>query len=307
LECGKLMKWVDPTIQIIACGFPVGDWNRIVLSKLIHVADYISLHDYEGSDDYYEMLGSIKKVERVIQLTIDAIDSTDVLRGEPSPLNASMPESRHKKPIKIAFDEWNIMYRKHDLWNREGKPPVEEIYNLRDALWVASVLNLFQRMGDKVTMANIAQLLNSIGTMFTDPNGMFLQTIYFPMKLYRKECGVLALRSDVESPTFSSKTFKDVPYLDVSASMDDAHKVVSVAVVNRHESAPVKAALAIQNASLARGATAFEINGASADAENSFAHPENVRINQRSVTDVGEKFSYTFPAHSVTVLKMQLR
>ncbi len=195
---------------------------------------------------------------------------------------------------------------KHDLWRRDGGGPVEERYNLRDALWVASVLNLFQRTADRVTMANIAQLVNSIGTIFTSPNAMFMQTIFFPLKLYRQQGGSLVLRSDVESPEFSSKSFKNVPYLDVSATLAETRKAVSVAVVNRHQAEPIQTTLAVHNARLASQATAFEINGASPDTENSFSEPENVKINQKPVSQIGEKFSYTFPAHSVTLLKMSI-
>jgi alpha-N-arabinofuranosidase len=306
LECGKLMKWVDPNIRLVACGFPAFEWNRVVLEKLVNIADYISLHIYEGNEDYYEELGSIQNVEHNIQLTAAAIDLTDSLRGKPTPLAGALPEIRTKKPIQIACDEWNIWYRKQDLWRRDIPNPVEEKYNLRDALWVASVLNLFHRMGDRVTMANIATMVNAIGTMFTNDQGMFLQTIYFPMKLYRHECGALALTSEVDSPTFSSKSVKDVPYLDVSATLADTRKTLSIAVVNRHREEPIRTTLAVQNARIGSQATAFEINGASPEIENSFSEPENVRIIQKGVSEAGEKFDYVFPAHSITLLKLSV-
>ena len=303
LECGKMMKWVDPSIQLVACGLPDLDWNRIVLTKLVHIADYISLHDYEGNPDYYEELGTIRQVERNLEVTAAAITLTDRLRGQPTPLMVAIPEIRNKKPIQIAVDEWNIWYRKRDLYHPN---PVEERYNLRDALWVASVLNLFQRQGDKVTLACLAQMLNSIGAIFTSPSGMFLQTIYFPMKLYRNQCGSQALRSTVESPSFSSQSYKDVPYLDVSATLDNSRKAISVAVVNRHQTEPIRATVAIQNGRIGRPATSFEINGATPETENSFSEPDNVRISQKEVSGVGDKFDYVFPSHSVTLLKLGL-
>jgi alpha-N-arabinofuranosidase len=133
---------------------------------------------------------------------------------------------------------------------------------------------------------------------------MFLQTIYFPMKLYRRECGSQALACKVESPTVSSKSFQDVPYLDVSATLDDTRKALSIAVVNRHREEPIRTTLAVRNARIGSPATAFEINGASPEIENSFSEPENVRIVQKGVGEAGEKFDYVFPAHSVTLLKL---
>jgi len=133
---------------------------------------------------------------------------------------------------------------------------------------------------------------------------MFLQTIYFPMKLYRHECGALALTSEVDSPTFSSKSFESVPYLDVSATLNDTRKALSIAVVNRHREEPIRTTLAVRNARIGSPATAFEINGAVPEIENSFAEPENVKIVEKGVGETGEKFDYVFPAHSITLLKL---
>ncbi|HXW15210.1 MAG TPA: alpha-L-arabinofuranosidase C-terminal domain-containing protein [Terriglobia bacterium] len=306
LECGKMMKWVDPAIRLVACGFTDPHWNPLVLAKLVDVADYVSLHDYEGSQDYYEELGSIQQFEAQLQLTSAAIDVTDTLRGKDPALAMSLPESRTKGHIEIACDEWNIWYRKRDIFRRDVPNPVEERYNLADALWTASVLNLFQRNGDRVTMANIAQMVNAIGTIFANEQGMFLQTIYFPMKLYRRECGSLALESKVESPVFSSRSFRDVPYLDVSSTLEESRRTLSLAVVNRHESEPILTAVRVQNARVRSTTAVYEINGASPKTENSFSEPENVKIVQKELGQSAESFNYEFPAHSVTVLKLNL-
>jgi len=304
LECGKMMKWVDPTIQLVACGFPDFDWNRVVLEKLVDIADYLSLHDYEGNADYYEELGTIRRFEAQIKLTADAIELTDSLRGKDPGLALTLNRTQPKKPIEIACDEWNIWYRKRDIFRRDVPNPVEERYNLRDALWVASVLNLFHRTGDKVTMANIAQMVNAIGTMFTNEKGIFRQSIYFPMKLYRHECGTQYLASLVESPAFSSKSYKDVPYLDVSATLDENKKTLSLAVVNRYESEPIAADVVVRDAKIQRKMSIYEINGTSPEAENSFAEPENIKVVRKDSTQAGEKFDYVFPAHSITLLKL---
>jgi alpha-L-arabinofuranosidase len=62
--------------------------------------------------------------------------------------------------------------------------------------------------------------------------------------------------------------------------------------------------LAARNARIGSQATAFEINGASPEVENSFAEPDNVTIVQKGVGETGEKFDYVFPAHSITLLKL---
>lgn len=307
VESAKLMRWVDPSIKLVACG-QVDDplWNKRVLEELVNLVDYISLHDYEGNDDYYETLASVRHFEHNLRAMEAAIELTDGPRGKDLIINWALPSQTSKKRIEIAVDEWNIWYRKRDLWRRDVPNPVEERYNLRDALWVASSLNLMQRLGAMVTLANLAQLTNSIAPIFTSKDGMFLQTTYFPMKLYAHECGSLCLSSQVESPAFSSKTYADIPFLDLSATTDDAKTTIALAVVNRHKSDPIATTIAIENARVEARAEVFEISGASVDAENSFAEPNNVRIEKKSFERAGATFAYAFPAHSITLLKLRI-
>jgi alpha-N-arabinofuranosidase len=307
LECAKMMKWVDPTIQLVACGSADDPaWNNKVLAELVNLVDFISLHDYEGTDDYYELLGSVGHFEHQIKRMDAAIELTDSLRAKDPIQSWVFPEVKHKKRIQIACDEWNIWYRKRDIWRRDVPNPIEERYNLRDALWVATSLNLLQRMGGIVTLANLSELANAMAPIFTSKTGMFLQATYFPMKLYTRECGSLYLASSVRSPAFSSKSYHDVPYLDVSATTDDGKKMLSLAVVNRHQSQSIATTIAVENAHLDRTAQVFEINGASVDVENSFSEPNNVRIERKDSVQAGSAFAYTFPAHSITLLKMNI-
>jgi alpha-N-arabinofuranosidase len=309
LETAKLMKWVDPEILLVACGSdrratPAdgADWNRVVIEKLVHIADYISVHQYEGSPDYYEMLGSIQRMEKHIRDTEAMIELTDPLRvaGDPI-LEWSLPKKKQR--MQIAVDEWNVWYRKRDIWRRDVPNPVEEVYNLRDALWVASGLNLFQRLGKAVTMANLAQMVNVLAPMLTSKTGLVLQPTYFPMKLYSQECGANYLQAQVTSPTFSSKSFADVPYLDISVTADDGKKSFSLAVVNRHEAQVADTSVKIGGAKLSREVNVFEISGPP-DTENTFADPHKIDIQQKRTTIAGENFNYQFPPHSVTLLKL---
>ena len=308
LETAKMMKWVDPEILLVACGSDRrstpgegADWNRVVIEKLVHIADYISVHQYEGSPDYYEMLGSIQRLEKHIRDTEAMIELTDPLRvaGDPI-LEWSLPKKKQR--MEIAVDEWNVWYRKRDIWRRDVPNPVEEVYNLRDALWVATGLNLFQRMGKAVTMANLAQMVNVLAPMLTSKTGLVLQPTYFPMKLYSRECGSSYLPAQVTSPTFSSKSFAEVPYLDVSATADEGKTFLALVVVNRHESQSAATSVKIAGAKLSRDAAVFEINGPP-DAENTFADPHKIGMQQKRTTIAGESFNYEFPPHSITLLK----
>ena len=58
---------------------------------------------------------------------------------------------------------------------------LEDIYNFEDVLQVGCILNTFIRRSDVVKIACIAQLVNVIAPIMTDPKGAaWRQTIYYP-------------------------------------------------------------------------------------------------------------------------------
>ncbi len=303
LEFAKMMKWVDPSISLVAVGAGDADWNRIVLEKLGRVVDYIAIHAYVGSDDYYELLGSINHVEQRLEMVSGVIDA--VYADLPlAPRSLGFPT--REKPAEIAFDEWNVWYRARDGREREVKNKLEEHYDLRDALWVASVLNTFQRWCQKVTIANMAQMVNVIAPIFTNPQGLFLQTIYFPLALYASHCGEIALDAWVRSDSFSTTRYGETPYLDVSATLSDDRRTLSLAVVNRHERQPLAARLVVTGAQVQPHAKVFEISGPGPRVKNSFTNPEQVKTTSRDWLEAGNEAVYEFPAHAVSLLKLQL-
>src|SRR5262249_49037681 len=92
------------------------------------------------------------------------------------------------RPIYVAYDEWNVWFREHD-----GKTGLEEQYTLADALAVASYLNSFIRHSKTVRIANLAQMVNVIAPIFTNKEGLFLQTIYHPLLLFSTHMQGIAL------------------------------------------------------------------------------------------------------------------
>src|SRR5207247_5684786 len=209
-----------------------------VLGVLGPIVDFISVHFYAAGDDYYDLLASVNRAEELLKLTDSAIEVWDARRRAARPVgNIGFPTV--DKRVEIAFDEWNIWYRRRDGRDRAVSNKIEEPYNLRDALWTASMIHLFQRWGDKVTMANLAQLVNVIAPIMTSPKGHYLQPTFFPLELYRRESGDRVVRSTAAGPAFRSKQYGEVPYLDVCATRDARGRRV-VGVVNWHKNKPIR-------------------------------------------------------------------
>ena len=300
-EAAKLMKGVDPSIKLIACGHDgVSDWDRAVLEVLAPYVDYHSIHIYTGSDDYYTNVFLPHQAERCIRHMSALIEGIRF-------------RQRISHPIPIAYDEWNVWH-----FNRAvAENGYQEPYNLGDALAVATYLNIFLRMPAQVGMANLAQTVNVLGSMITNPKGLYLQTIYHPISLYAKHCGPVALDSYVvaapdEQHTLapdagpSAERVADLGpfgYLDVSATHNPDARTATVCVVNRHRERAITASLDLLDGQATRVGQVYEVNGSDPDVSNSFEHPDAVTVHEKAWQGEGSRIAYTFPAHSVTVLK----
>ncbi|MGQ9673985.1 MAG: alpha-N-arabinofuranosidase [Candidatus Aminicenantales bacterium] len=293
LEAAKLMKWVDPKIKLVACGsshFGSNwvDWNRIVLSYLVDYADYIALHTYLGNrrNNYYHFLAQTTDVDARIKVTEGLI-------------REALLKSKRKEPIYIAFDEWNV-------WYRAGvRERLEETYNLEDALVVALFLNTFVRNADIVKIANLAQLVNVIAPIRADEKGLWLQTIYHPLYLFANNCFGKSLDVFVESETYDAGDYKNIPYLDVSATYQAEKKELILNVVNRHKDKDLEAEVLGQERQFSGMAIIEEVNGPDIKAENSLTE-QRVKISTKETPISGSRFRYRFPAHSFTMIRAKL-
>src|SRR5262245_13660191 len=176
LEAAKAMRGADSSIKLIGSGSSNYGadwvlWNRTVLNTLRDQIDYIAIHTYIGNPQ--------NELERFLgawQLTIERyIDTTAALIRE---AQGGRPNAR---PIYIAYDEWNVWYRAFN------EKKLEEVYNFEDALAMGMFFNTFFRHADVVKMANVAQMVNVIAPITTNKQGLFLQTIYFPLAEFTKD------------------------------------------------------------------------------------------------------------------------
>jgi alpha-N-arabinofuranosidase len=298
LEAAKLMKLTDPRIQLVAAGssnFNNGidwiGWNRTVLEYLKPQVDYLSLHLYVGNaaNDYGDFLASSRTLDERIKTTEGVIDAA---------LSGLTP----RRKIYIAWDEWNVWYRARGPSQR-GRHILEERYNLEDALVVATFLNSFVNHAHILKMANMAQLVNVIAPIFSDEQGIFLQTIYYPLQLFAGNSRGQALELLVDAPTYANRRFGEVSFLDTSAAWDNGTLVLNV--VNRHPAEPISAEVELEDKTFAGPVEISEVNGPDVKSENDFGVTTVKTVKRNGKAD-GRKFTYSFPAHSYSMLKAQL-
>jgi len=314
LEAAKLMRLTSPDIKLIAAGSsnyrPHADpdhWNRTTINNLRDVVDYIALHMYVGNpeNNYYNFLATPLVMEQ----------RTDIVRGM---IKEAMQKADrgNRPPMYIAWDEYNVWYRARTDELMQGTRALEEKYNLEDALVIGGFLNVFIRNADIINMANMAQLVNVIAPVFAEEKGMFRQTIYFPLELFAKNMQGKSLDLVVDCPTYNTDEFylglgetqtkqSNVPYLDVSATYNNGEVVICV--VNRHKENAIKTDIICQSGEFSDMLKISEINAPDIKAANDFG-VENVKtVSKPDVKAKGNTVTYSFPAHSLTMIRGKIK
>jgi alpha-N-arabinofuranosidase len=150
--------------------------------------------------------------------------------------------------------------------------------------------------------------VNVIAPIFTNKQGLYLQTIYFPLLEYGKQRGNSSLDVQVTGPTYRIGDRQPLGYLDVSSTYNAADHAVYLNVLNRSEKNDIGARIDNIAGQITGPAAVWEMNNADLKAVNDFGG-QKVRPATRSVTlslaDNG--FTYAFPKHSLTILRVKLQ
>ena len=201
-------------------------------------------------------------------------------------IKKAMVKTGAKRPIYISFDEYS------------GGGD-----NLTGALLLAQHLNSFIRHADIVKMANITMLSSLVGTA---PDGDFKNASYQTFSLFSNNCIGTALDVNINSEKFSNKVFTDVPYLDVTAVLNETDKVLVVNVVNRHETSAIQTNIILQTGTFTGTAKVSELNGKDLTSRSTKAEPA-VTVSSREMKFTGNTITNSFPAHSLTQLVIPIR
>ena len=235
-ETAKAMRWVDPSIELAACGSSNREmatyarWEYEVLDHCFDRVDFISLHTYfqNPHDSTEEFLGNIELLDFFIKEVVAIADAVAATRRSP-------------KRIMLSLDEWNVWYkaRSHSDLRKPGwpeRPPlIEEVYNTEDALLVGGALITLLNNADRVKTACLAQLVNIIGPIMTEPGGpAWRQTIFHPFALTTRYAQGRVLRTLATSPTYAGKASSEMPYLHACVTEDESTGQVVIFALNRH-------------------------------------------------------------------------
>ncbi|MFC4137726.1 MULTISPECIES: alpha-L-arabinofuranosidase C-terminal domain-containing protein [unclassified Microbacterium] len=232
----QAMKTADRDLELVVCGssgssMPTfGDWERTVLEHAYEHVDYISCHAYyqeRGGD-----LGSYLASSLDMQYFIETVVATADHVGN---------KLKSKKKIKLSFDEWNIWYldehqasdEVNDEW-RVAPRQLEDVYSVADAVVLGNLMITLLKNHDRVASASLAQLVNVIAPIMTEPGGdAWRQTTFFPFSVTSRLAKGEILKPRIDAGTYETKVYGEAPLVDSVVTTDGADSAVFL--VNRSQ------------------------------------------------------------------------
>jgi alpha-N-arabinofuranosidase len=308
LEAAKVMKWTDPSIELVACGSSAvgmatfAEWEATVLDHTYDHVDYLSLHTYYGNPDH----DTPTFFARSLQMD-------DFIRSVSAICDYVKAKKRSKKTMYLSFDEWNVWFHSQEAdkklqpW-QVAPPQLEDVYTMEDALVVGCMLITLLKHSDRVKIACLAQLVNVIAPIMTDNGGpAWAQTIYYPYlhaSIYGRGNALVPL---VQSPKYDTREITDVPYLESVAVHNEENGQVTIFAVNRSldEALPFEADL--RSFERCEVAEHLVLENKDLKAVNTSVRPDNVRphSNGNAVTD-GSRVNARLSPASWNVIRLRV-
>ena len=234
-ETARAMRMVDPSLELVVCGsshsqMPTfGVWEETVLEHAYDQVDLISLHAYyqPRDGDLASFLASSVDMESFIRQVAGIADRIGAKKGS-------------SKRIDLSFDEWNVWYVS-DFQDQgppkdwpQAPPLLEDVYNIVDAVVVGSLLITLLRNSNRVAVACLAQLVNAIAPIHTEPGGpAWRHTTFHPFAQTADLARGDVLRVAVEAPFYHNERFGETPVVDAVATHDPDTGDVVLFAVNR--------------------------------------------------------------------------
>jgi len=235
-ETAGIMRMLDPSLELVACGSSgvfqpwFGEYDLEVLKRCYERVDYLSAHTYYNNHgkDTAHFLSKPDEMDRQIKQLAAVADAAGAMR-------------KSKKRIHISFDEYNVWYHSNDPENKRetedwtvGKRIIEDVYNMEDVLVVGGMLITLLNNADRVKVACIAQTVNVIAPIMTEPNGpAWRQTIFYPF-LHASTWGRgTALRAVVDCPSYDNADKAPASYLHAAAVVSPDGHDLTIFAVNR--------------------------------------------------------------------------
>jgi alpha-L-arabinofuranosidase len=263
--------------------------------------DGFSLHFYSDFRNTKMKVGTFGAPEWYAVL-LEGLRTESVLLEHWAAMGKLDPEHR----TRLLVDEWGVWY-----------PPGEEItpryilsqpLTLRDALHTALTFDVFNRHADKVEMANVAQTVNCLHSLFLAHEDKYTRTpVYSVFEMYRGHMGARLVPMQIRAgdlavavPEGSAR----IAGLLGSASIRGQR--VLVTLTNPSLDAPITARIRLTGGSHVTEARGTVLTHRDMHAANTFENPHAVAPSSLPVTIGGDAATVTLPRQAIAAVELQI-
>lgn len=300
LAFSKAVHAVDPTARLIATG---GDpewfssWNAHQLSNPAGTFDYLSTHFVvtntqtklaHPSTDFMTQAAFALPVELGRKLRADQQQIDE---------NPAFAHRAH-----VAFTEWLF------VGNRDGVPSFR---NMGGAVDTAGFFNMLMRNSDVVPISDMTGIMEFAG-IWKNHGQVYGAPGYYAFRMYSTAHPATPVEAISDAGSYSVKNgierlpeIDDVPYLDVTAALDESKKALSIFCVNRSLDIDIPADVVVRDFVGSGSAEVQTLRSASISDENDDDEPERVVpvTNEEKVSN--GHLRHIFPHESVTVITLR--
>ena len=243
-------------VELVVCGSSAhgmptfGKWEQTVLEKTYENVNFVSCHAYyqpffkeDGTRDMASFLAS-------------GVDMDGFIKDVAATIDATKAHLKSAHDVYISFDEWNVWYQGEEPSKTPegiGNWPVaprllEDIYTAADAVVFGDLMITLLKNADRVRAASLAQLVNVIAPIMTEPGGpAWRQTTFHPFSVTAR----LAKGGTVLEPKLSAGTVDTPRYGEVdgvnAVAVRCADGSLAVFAVNRSLEATAEFEIRLQD------------------------------------------------------------
>jgi alpha-L-arabinofuranosidase len=321
VEFRRFATWVPrygKDLSLVASGPNTGEWGwtRGFFEELLRKGPDqlgsvygLSLHYYAWNlsrgrtEDWDQGKGNALEFEPVdwYELLREGQRMEELVEGHWRIMGEFDPQHR----VKLIVDEWGPWYRP----GSEATPGniLEQTPTLRDAVFSAMTLDIFNRHPEKVAMANCAQLINCLNSLYLAHEDKFCVTpVGHVFALYAAHQDGQSLRTIFSAPDVRyDRDGKPAAFWGLQGSASLHGKELVLTVVNPHVSEPLETSINLRGAGIA-SASAATLTSSDIRAHNTFAQPAALEPQTKSLTLNGPSPTILFPPASVTRLSFTL-
>ena len=238
--------------------------------------------------DWYELMREGQKIEPLIESHWQIMGQTD-----------------HEHHVKLVVDEWGPWYRP----GSEATPGdvLEQMPTLRDAVFSGMTLDIFNRHPEKVGMANCAQLINCLNSLYLAHEDKFVVTpVGHVFDLYSAHQGGQSLRTIFSAPQIKyDRDGSPATFWGLQGSASLHEKTLVLTVVNPSATEARETQIAVRGASPS-SASMMVLTASDIHAHNTFEQRNAVVPQKKDVSVNGSAVNITFPPASVSAIELKL-